>query len=190
MKKLTAFTVALMMTAGVAVAAEQMQPPRGEPMQHENGRHGKGMKGMKGDRNGLPFGMEELNLTDAQKTKIKAIMEADRAERTQNRDSNKMAQMKQKMETYQNQERALMGSKNFDENAARRMIAERAQQRAQERAEMEKNHADRELQMLKKRHAVFQVLTPAQQKQYQENQQKKMAEMQKRHENRFQMNNN
>ncbi len=187
MKKLTAFTVALMMTAGVAVAADQVQTPRGEPMQQENGRHGKGKRG---DRNGLPFGMEELNLTDAQKTKIKAIMEADRPQRNQNIDSNKLAQMKQKMETYQNQERALMNNANFDENAARRMIAERAQQFSQDRAEMEKNRADRELQMLKKRHAVFQVLTPAQQKQYQENQQKKMAEMQKRHENRFQINNN
>lgn len=187
MKKLTAFTAALMMSASVAVAADQMHPQRGEPM--PNSRHEKGMK--QNNKAHLPLGMAELNLTEAQKNQIKAIMEADRTQREQKHNGDKMAKMQQKiqkMQTYRNQERALMNNKNFDETAARRMIAERNQQFAQERAEMEKNRAERELQMLKKRHAVFQVLTPEQQKQYQENQQKKMDEMQKRHENRFQIN--
>lgn len=174
MKKLTALTVTLMMSAGVAMAASHIEHPN---MGEHGGKphHGK-MHGKHGKKDGLPFGFSELNLTDAQKTQIKAIMESDRAQKPA-KDENKMAQFKQKMEAKREQERALMSSKTFDEAAARRMIAERQQ----ERIEQQNQHAERELQMLKKRHAVYQVLTPAQQKQLQENQQKKMAEMEKRH---------
>lgn len=183
MKKLTALTVALMMSAGVAMAASHVEHPHGEHggKPHSGKMHGKHHKGKK---DGLPFGFAELNLTDAQKTQIKAIMEADRAQKPA-KDENKMAQFKQKMEAKREQERALMNSKTFDETAARRMIAERQQ----ERMAQQNQHAERELQMLKKRHAVFQILTPEQQKQLQENQQKKMAEMEKRHAE-FQKNKN
>ena len=62
-----------------------------------------------------------------------------------------------------------MANKTFDEAAARRLIAEREQARAQ----FQQRHADFEMQQLKKRHAVFQALTPAQQKQWLESQSKR-----------------
>lgn len=181
MKKLTALTIALMMSAGVAVAAnhaEQHHPMGGG---HGGKMHGQFKKQFKKD--GLPFGFAELNLSDAQKAEIKRIMEADRSNESQKND-NKMAEFKQKMDAQRKQERALMSGKNFDEAAARQMIAERQQ----ERMTQQNQRAERELKMLKKRHAIFQVLTAEQQKQYQANQEKKMAEMQKRHENRFKIN--
>lgn len=182
MKKLTALTVALMMSAGVAMAASHVEHPHGEHggKPHHGKMHGKHHKGKK---DGLPFGFAELNLTDAQKTQIKAIMEADRAQKPAK--DEKMAEFKRKMDAQRQQERTLMSNKNFDEAAARKMIAERDQAREQQRQERN----ERELQMLKKRHAVFQILTPEQQKQLQENQQKKMAEMEKRHAE-FQKNKN
>ena len=46
---------------------------------------------------------------------------------------------------------------------------------------MERNFADRKVQMLKKRHAVFQVLTPTQQKQFLENQKQQRERFEKNH---------
>lgn len=169
MKKLTLATVALMMTAGAAFAANDFN---GEPPM-DGGKGGKHMRDG-GKRSELPRGFEELNLTDAQKAKIKAIVEADRpAQPAAKKDH---ATFQQKMQARQTAERQLMSSKTFDENAARRMIAERQQ----ERNSMEREHAERELQMLKKRHAIFQVLTPEQQKQFQAQQQKRMENMKQR----------
>lgn len=183
MKKLTALTVFLMMSAGAAVAADQMQTvEHGKPMPHEHKHYGKAKHHSK--KNGVPFGMAELNLTEEQKSKIKSIVDADRAQQNQNRHSNQIAKLKQNMQAYRTQEQTLFANKNFDEAKARKMIAQRVQQRA----ELEKKYAERELQKLKKRHALFQVLTPQQQKQYQENQQKKIDEMKKRHAKRFQIN--
>ena len=81
------------------------------------------------------------------------------------------ASFKQKIQARQAAEQKLMSNKNFDEAAARQMILERQQ----ERMNMERNHAEHELQMLKKRHAIFQVLTPTQQKQLQDEQQSRMG---------------
>ncbi|QMT31730.1 Spy/CpxP family protein refolding chaperone [Alysiella filiformis] len=173
MKKLTALTVALMMSAGVAMAASHIEPA---PMER-GGKHHHGK--MHGKKDGLPFGFAELNLSDEQKAKIKAIMEADRPQSPRN-DEQKIAQWQKRMENQREQERNLMSHKHFDENAARKMIAQRQQEREQQRQQ----NGERELQMLKKRHAVFQVLTPEQQQQYQANQEKKMAEMAKRHAER------
>ncbi len=80
------------------------------------------------------------------------------------------------MEARRAAEQKLMSNKTFDEAAARQMIVERQQERLQ----MEREHAERELQMLKKRHAIYQVLTPAQQKQLQELQQRRMENFENR----------
>lgn len=163
MKKLTIATLVLMTTAGVAVAANstdnQTTPKHGEH------KHGKIMRHHGGKHSDLPRGFEKLNLSDAQKAKIKAIVEADKPARAEKKD---FTDFKQKMQARRAAEQKLMNSPTFDEAAARQMIVERQQ----ERLNMERKHAERELQMLKKRHAIFQVLTAEQQKQFQEEQQK------------------
>lgn len=165
MKKLTIATLVLMTTAGVAVAANstdnQTTPKHGEH------KHGKIMRHHGGKHSDLPRGFEKLNLSDEQKAKIKAIVEANKPEAKAKKDP---ANFKQKMEARRQAEQKLMSGKQFDEAAARQMIVERQQ----ERMGMEREFAERELQMLKKRHAIFQVLTPAQQKQFQEEQQKQL----------------
>lgn len=86
------------------------------------------------------------------------------------------AEFQQKMAQRQSQEQQLLNSKNFDEQAARKLIAERQQ----ERAELE-----RELQMLQARHAAFQVLTPAQQQKFialQKQQHQRFAERMAHHQ--------
>lgn len=168
MKKLTIATLALMTTAGVAFAANGND---NAPRMDGEHRGGKMMREHK--KSDLPRGFEQLNLTDAQKAKIKAIVEADQPAPKANRDD---ASFKQKMEARRAAEQKLMSNKTFDEAAARQMIVERQQERLQ----MEREHAERELQMLKKRHAIYQVLTPAQQKQLQELQQRRMKNFENR----------
>lgn len=166
-----ASTAALLLSAGVAVAAgqaaqnipapqsEMAPPPAGRPAPHgEHREHGRGRK-----PDGLPRELDGLNLTGEQKTKIKTILEQNRDSRPADPTAHR-AEFLQKMQQRQQQEQQLIGSKTFDEQAARRLIAERQQE-----------HATRELQMLKTRHAVFQVLTPVQQQQL-------LAEQQWRHQ--------
>lgn len=157
MKKITMATLILLTTAGVAVAANGDNLP----MPHKHEKHAK-MHERKSD---LPRGFEKLNLTDAQKAKIKSIVESNKPTLKAKKDD---ASFRQKMEARRNAEQKLMSGKQFDEAAARQMIVERQQ----ERLGMEREFAERELQMLKKRHAIFQVLTAEQQKQFQEEQQK------------------
>lgn len=167
-----ASTAALLLSAGVAVAAgqaaqnipapqsEMAPPPAGRPAPHgEHREHGRGRK-----PDGLPRELDGLNLTGEQKTKIKTILEQNRDSRPADPTAHR-AEFLQKMQQRQQQEQQLIGSKTFDEQAARRLIAERQQE-----------HATRELQMLKTCHAVFQVLPPVQQ------QQQLLAEQQWRHQ--------
>ncbi len=169
MKKLTIATLALMTTAGVAFAANKT-----DTAANPNGEHRGGKMMREHKKSDLPRGFEQLNLTDAQKAKIKAIVEANQPTAPKaNRDD---ASFKQKMEARRAAEQKLMSNKTFDEAAARQMIVERQQERLQ----MEREHAERELQMLKKRHAIYQVLTPAQQKQLQELQQRRMENFENR----------
>lgn len=122
--------------------------------------HGKGFH-----RAELPRGFEYLDLSEAQKAKIKEIVESQPAPAREHKRTDKQQKFAQLMA----QERALMDNKQFDEQAARKMIEERRAERlADERA-----HAERELHMLKKRHAIFQVLTPEQQQKFRQMREKR-----------------
>lgn len=162
MKKITIASIVFLGMAGAAVAANNIENAPRPPMK---GKHGKMHEHHAHSH--LPRGFEKLNLSDEQKAKIKAIVEANKPEAKAKKDP---ANFKQKMEARRQAEQKLMSGKQFDEAAARQMIVERQQ----ERMGMEREFAERELQMLKKRHAIFQVLTPAQQKQFQEEQQKQL----------------
>lgn len=164
-RTVSTLTIAALMSAGIAFAAGDNDNTKHTPKEprHAHGQFDK--KAPRGHQNGLPHGFESLSLSDAQKAKIKQIIEANRPVQPANHEQQR-AQFQQKMQQRQMQEQALIRNKSFDEQAARAMIAERQQARAQ----MQAQHTEHELQLLKTRHAVFQVLTPAQQKQYLDNQ--------------------
>lgn len=166
-RTLSAITLSALMSAGIAVAADTAQPV-GQDMPPPAGQAAKGQQRAEGR---LPRGFAELNLTDAQKTRIQAILAADRPAQQPNREARR-ADFAQKAAERRQREQALMSAKTFDEQAARALIAERQQ----ERAEMANEFAANELNMLKKRHAVFQVLTPAQQQQWLQQQSRRQAE--------------
>ena len=183
---LLASTAALLLSAGVAVAAgeaakqqpanDMPPPPHGNrPKPHHSDKMRNKFK-----RDGLPRGFNELDLSEEQKSKIRTIMAQNRSQQPENHAA-RHAAFQQKMAQRQSQEQQLLGSKNFDEQAARKLIAERQQ----ERAELERQHAERELQMLKARHAAFQVLTPAQQQKFialQKQQHQRFAERMAHHQ--------
>lgn len=164
---ISAVVVAVLTSTGIALATNQDGAIRDDmpPFHQQDREHAP--KFDKSAHEGLPHKFNQLKLTDKQKAEIKKIMEANRPEKpSKDTQAQRREQFKQKMEQRRQQEQKLMMSKTFDEQAARQMIA----QRQQERAAMEREQAERELQMLKTRHAVFQVLTAEQQKQYLENQ--------------------
>ena len=159
MKKSTILiAAALLGSAGLtAVAAGQESAPQQKQHPSKPGKHKL--------RDGLPRGFDQLNLSDAQKNQIKTIMEADRPAPPSDLDSRR-AEFREKMAKRREQENRLLGAKTFDEQAACQIIDERRKEREARDAE----HAEHELNMLKKHHAVFQVLTPAQRKQFLDNQ--------------------
>lgn len=160
MKKST-LTALLLGLASFSLAACSTS---GEHRGHKREGAHKHAQSHKGEKDGLPRGFDKLDLTDAQKTQIRQIMEAGRpAPMPEHRNT------PENMQQERAAEQALMQNKTFDEAAARNLIA----QREQKRAEMQSLKAQNELQRLKTRHAVFQVLTP-------EQQQKLLAEQQKR----------
>ena len=114
---------------------------------------------------GLPHDLAKLNLTDAQKKQIQTILDQNRPAKPNDHATSREA-FQQKMQQRQAQELNIISSRVFNEQAARQLINERTQERAQ----LEQDHAERELQMLKTRHAIFQVLTPEQQQQFISNQ--------------------
>ncbi|QEY23776.1 Spy/CpxP family protein refolding chaperone [Neisseria animalis] len=167
MKKYFAIAAAsLIGLAGIAAAAENMA--------HHNARSDKAERAMhkKGE---LPRDLQALNLNSKQKADIQKIIETHRADTKRDRTSNEAfrAEFRKKMQEYRAAEQQLISAKTFDETAARRMIAEHNQ-----------HHTDKEVQRLKTRHAVFQVLTPSQQKQWLDNQNKRMEKRGKKpHQN-------
>ena len=130
-----------------------------------------------------------LNSTDEQKAKIQQIQADSRAafKKKQENRKQEMADWKKRNEQYRAEQEKLVTSKNFDEHAARQLI----EKRHQEQNKLNQDRVEAELQHMKDRHAMFQVLTPAQQKQFLENKQKrqeKFAKMQKeRQEKRAKM---
>lgn len=165
-RTLSAITLSALMSAGIAVAADTAQPI-GQDMPPA----GQAANGQKRTEGRLLHGFAQLNLTDAQKSRIRAILAADRPTQQPNHEARR-ADFAQKAAERRQREQALMSAKTFDEQAARALIAERQQ----ERAEMANEFAAKELNMLKKRHAIFQVLTPAQQQQWLQQQSRRQAE--------------
>lgn len=160
-RNVSAIVVAILASAGIALATSQGNDYHVDmPPSHQEGN----IDRPKGD---VPYGFNQLQLTAEQKAKIKKIMDENRPEKPKDdSQQQRREKFKQKIEQQRQQEQELLSKKQFDEQVARKMI----QQRQQEREAFEKEKAERELQMLKTRHAVFQVLTPEQQKQYLENQ--------------------
>ena len=157
MKKITAIAAAALLgITGAAVAADSAANMQ-QPKQTREFKRGE-----------LPRDLQALNLSAAQKTRIQAIMQEGRPAQTELSEAQRN-QMRAQAQAHRAAEQSLMANKTFDEAAARRLIAEREQARAQ----FQQRHADFEMQQLKKRHAVFQVLTPAQQKQWLESQSKR-----------------
>lgn len=133
------------------------------PKHERNGREHAGKAFHKG---GMERGFKDLNLTEEQKTKIRAIMEEGRGNRAQQPDENRREAFRQQTESYRAAEQNLLKNPAFDEAAARNLIAQREQGMEEQR----RLRAETELQQLKKRHAVFQVLTPEQQQKWLEKQ--------------------
>ena len=155
MKKITTFVTAAALiasTAGLAVAADNKQP-------EQRSGHSKPYQQPHMGKDGMPRGFEHLNLTEAQKSQIQSIMQKNRPQQN----DNARAEQQKQFEAQRAQEQRLIEAKTFDEAAARQMINQRMAERQQKMGELELNR-------LKTRHAVFQVLTPAQQKQWQEQQ--------------------
>ncbi|UOP04290.1 Spy/CpxP family protein refolding chaperone [Conchiformibius kuhniae] len=125
-------------------------------------RHGGEYRRVRGDE-ALPRGFDKLDLSAAQKAQIRAIVRADQETRQSPESVRAQREaLRRKMQSWREQERRLLGNRRFDEEAAQRLIAERHQERL---AWQRQQH---ELRMLKKRHAIFQVLTPEQQRRYRE----------------------
>ena len=157
MKKITAIAAAALLgITGAAVAADSAANMQ-QPKQTREFKRGE-----------LPRDLQALNLSAAQKTRIQAIMQEGRPAQTELSEAQRN-QMRAQAQAHRAAEQSLMANKTFDEAVARRLIAEREQARAQ----FQQRHADFEMQQLKKRHAIFQVLTPAQQKQWLESQSKR-----------------
>lgn len=157
MKKITAIAAAALLgITGAAVAADSAANMQ-QPKQTREFKRGE-----------LPRDLQALNLSATQKTRIQAILQEGRPAQTELSEAQRN-QMRAQAQAHRAAEQSLIANKTFDEAAARRLIAEREQARAQ----FQQRHADFEMQQLKKRHAVFQVLTPAQQKQWLESQSKR-----------------
>ena len=161
MKKVTTLALALLIGANFATAADPVARNHQGASAQNHHQHAK--------RDGLPRGFEPLNLSEEQKAKIRAIAQSDREARPATDKSARREAAKQKMQNRREQERRLLDARHFDEQAAQKLIAERQQ----ERLAVQQQQAERELRMLKKRHAIFQVLTPEQQRQYRQMQNEK-----------------
>lgn len=172
MKKAPAFaTAALIGISALSLAAcsSEHSPKR------ERGAHA----GKEFRKGGMERGFKDLNLSEEQKTKIRAIMEEGRSqnERRRHPDESVQGEQQRRAEAYRAAEQNLLKNPVFDEAAARNLIARRGQEMEARRRSCD----EAELQQLKKRHAVFQVLTPEQQQKWLEKQQKRGGQKPQRH---------
>jgi len=118
----------------------------------KDGRDGKhrGDKHRGGKHHGKMM-FKKLDLSDAQKEQMRAIM-------TAHKEANKESKA-----AYKADMKALMDAPVFDEEQAQTLIAEREAQRA-----------DQQLSMLKMKHEMYQVLTEEQKVKYDQREAKKM----------------
>lgn len=113
---------------------------------------------------------KKLELTEAQTTKIQALVDAHKEQRPEFDKDAMKAKRKQMKADYI----ALMNASEFDEAAVRAKMAERA----------EKN-ADRKISKMKLKHSIYQVLNEEQREQYLAIMDKKKHKMKKRMKKRM-----
>ena len=153
---LTAGVVALMTGVGVifaAVSARLYKEPV-EPVMCTPATVVQEQPAPARQQGGMPQDVQELNLSDVQKTKIRVIVQRFRPQVTSAREKQR-SQYEQRVEK-------ILRKPTFDEEEARSTIAKYRQ----ENAGKKKEDAEHELQLMRQKHAIFQVLTPEQQEQY------------------------
>ncbi|STZ77054.1 Spy/CpxP family protein refolding chaperone [Bergeriella denitrificans] len=170
MKKYLAIAAASIIgLAGVATASETIAHNKAENAKQSSRMH-------QHKKDGLPRDLQALKLSSKQEAEIKKILESNRPQRSEQdraaRESRRN-EFQQRMNERRAAEQKLISAKNFDEAAARRLIAERQAEHDRLTAERNRSDADRAVARLKERHAIFQVLDAKQQKQWLENQNKR-----------------
>lgn len=153
---LTAGVVALMTGVGVifaAVSARLYKEPV-EPVMCTPATVVQEQPAPARQQGGMPQDVQELNLSDVQKTKIRVIVQRFRPQVTSAREKQR-SQYEQRVEK-------ILRKPTFDEEEARSTITKYRQENAGKKQE----YAEHELQLMRQKHAIFQVLTPEQQEQY------------------------
>lgn len=153
---LTAGVVALMTGVGVifaAVSARLYKEPV-EPVMCTPATVVQEQPAPARQQGGMPQDVQELNLSDVQKTKIRVIVQRFRPQVTSAREKQR-SQYEQRVEK-------ILRKPTFDEEEARSIIAKYRQENTGKKQE----YAEHELQLMRQKHAIFQVLTPEQQEQY------------------------
>ena len=153
---LTAGVVALMTGVGVifaAVSARLYKEPV-EPVMCTPATVVQEQPAPARQQGGMPQDVQELNLSDVQKTKIRVIVQRFRPQVTSAREKQR-SQYEQRVEK-------ILRKPTFDEEEARSTIAKYRQENSGKKQE----YAEHELQLRRQKHAIFQVLTPEQQEQY------------------------
>lgn len=112
--------------------------------------HGKGHYGDCDGPRGERGMMESLDLTDAQKERMRSLRESHRAEMHDN-----MAQGRDTMKANHDKMQDLLLAENFDENAVRELAKQMSDQQI-----------ERRVSMMKQRHDMLNILTPEQKAQY------------------------
>ena len=133
-----------LLTAGVYAAHDQDGSGDGHG---KNGHHQ--MQGERGGHNDMRKMFRGLDLTDAQKTEMKALFSAHRDEMKQNRPS-KEARAAQKQQML-----AFITSSNFNEAEVKQALAAKQEARQQ-----------KAVGMIKLQNQAYQLLTPEQQEQF------------------------
>lgn len=142
MKKTVLMLVAAPLTLGSVAAFADSK----DSMSNHHGMMGGGQCGMKGEMKIW----HQLNLTDAQKTKLKDLRQTDRqamkADFKAGKDAFKM--------NHEKMQKLVMAEK-FDENAVRSLAQD-----------MANNRVEQQVKMTKSRHDMFSVLTPEQKQEF------------------------
>jgi protein CpxP len=140
--KRISLAAAALLVAGTAVLSAQQGPPMGPP----EGRPGRGPMGMRGGPGGPlgPFGvaLRQLDLTEAQRDQVKAIMESHKEQ---------MQATGEKVREARKAVEAAIAAETVDEAAIRNAHAQLAQAMA-----------DGAVLRANVRHEVMQILTPEQ----------------------------
>lgn len=167
MRKITAVSAAVLM--GLALTACSSDKPQRDG-RWEGFKHGQGMHhfGKEGNRGNVMRDLRGLNLTDEQKAQIKQILEQNRPQDNEPAEAER-SEIRSQMAQRRTAENSLITSPTFNEAAARELINQQYADRVQ-------RHSEMELQKLKTRHAIMQVLTPEQRQQWLAKQEKMQKE--------------